>query len=338
MHLRSLTGLALVSLCAWGAGVVRSDTPTEKTPQEARKAVERGLAFLEKDAVEWKKERQCATCHHGVMSVWALGEARNQSYAVNAETLADLVRWTRERFLPGLEKPRDTRPGYSLVSTPALDLALMSQASPRLDLLSRDELGRVADHVARHQEADGAWLLPPPQNGPPPVFESREVLTLLAVLALEPATPGDPAAVRASRDKAAAWLSKAEPTESTQVAALRLFLDLRAGKTAEQLQPGIDRLLKRQGADGGWPQDKGLASDAYATGQALYFLHLAGVKNDRPEVRRGVAFLAARQREDGSWPMTSRAHPGAKPFTNPAPITHIGSAWATLGLLQSVPK
>jgi len=95
--------------------------------------------------------------------------------------------------------------------------------------------------------------------------------------------------------------------------------------------------LGRQNKDGGWGQLRDLSSDAYATGQALYVLSLAGVRNDRPEVQRGIAFLVANQREDGSWPMRSRAHPGAKPFTNPVPITYFGSAWATLGLLRSVP-
>ena len=51
-----------------------------------------------------------------------------------------------------------------------------------------------------------------------------------------------------------------------------------------------------------------------------------------------MAFLVATQKADGSWPMTSRAQPGAKPFKNPVPITYFGSAWATLGLLRSTPK
>jgi hypothetical protein len=67
-------------------------------------------------------------------------------------------------------------------------------------------------------------------------------------------------------------------------------------------------------------------------------LSLAGVKSDRAEVRRGVAFLVASQKEDGSWQVISRAHEGATPAKDPAPITYLGSAWATLGLMRSVPK
>src|SRR5262249_25461516 len=109
-------------------------------------------------------------------------------------------------------------------------------------------------------------------------------------------------------------------------------------KPAKALRPRIDRFLARQNADGGWGQLKDLPSDAYATGQALYVLSLAGVGNDQAEVRRGVAFLLAGQKEDGSWPMKGRARPGATPSKLLVPITYFGSAWGTLGLIRSVPR
>jgi hypothetical protein len=336
-------GVLLCSLARGPAAEPVAPAPSEAspTPRQVRQAVERGLVFLKEDAVKWRKERQCASCHHGVMTVWALEEAKGQGYPVEGEALKDMVKWTKEQRLAAIDQPRDSRPGYNLVSLPALYLALLAQASPKQDAVSREELGRIADHVARHQEADGFWSVPPPRNGPPPVFESREVLTLLAYLALEPGVPADPklaSPARAARAQAADWLAKAEATKSTQVLALRLLVDVRAGTPAKQMQPGIDRLLGRQNTDGGWGQDKDLASDAYATGQALYALGLAGVPGDRAEVRRGVSFLVASQKQDGSWPMTSRAQPGEKPFTNPVPITYFGSAWASLGLMRSVTR
>jgi hypothetical protein len=310
-------------------------------PTPARTAVERSLLFLEKDALKWRKERECATCHHGVMTVWALSEAKRRGYPVDEAMFAEMVRWTKDRFMPRVDQPRDPRPGWNLVSLPGLYLALMARTVAGQDTLSRDELNRIADHVARHQEEDGGWLVPPPGNGPPPVFESREILTLLAYLALDlppPAGPGKASSVRRSRERAADWLKNSAPTDTTQADALRLLVEARAGRSAKRLQPGIDRLLRRQNPDGGWGQIKALPSDAFATGQALSMLSLAGVKSDRPEVQRGVSFLLANQREDGSWSMTSRAQPGAKPFTNPVPITYFGSAWASLGLMRSSPK
>jgi hypothetical protein len=179
-------------LLAVAASPARADVPEKKgiaatapTPEQARKAIDRGLAFLETDAAKWRKERACATCHHGTMTVWALSEATSQGYAVAAETLTDVTKWTKER-LENIDKPRDTRPGWSMVSTPAVYLALMAQAVPTQDAVSPDELQRITGHLLRHQETDGswAWSSAPARNRPPPVFESDEVVTLMAYMAL----------------------------------------------------------------------------------------------------------------------------------------------------------
>jgi squalene-hopene/tetraprenyl-beta-curcumene cyclase len=159
-------------------------------------------------------------------------------------------------------------------------------------------------------------------------------------LALKPQIPSDAkekSQIRESTENALAWLGKNKPSGSTQAMALRLFRDVQAGNKPKELEQGIERLLARQNKDGGWGQDKNLASDAYATGQALYFLNIAGVQSSRAEIQRAVSFLVGIQKENGSWPMTSRAHPGEKPMTNPVPIAYFGSAWATLGLMRSVP-
>src|SRR4051794_32287245 len=84
---------------------VRSGAPKKPAPQQAQEAAERGLKFLQDDAARWRKERQCATCHHGTLTVWALSEAKRAGYVVAPEVLADMVKWTRER-LKDIDKPR----------------------------------------------------------------------------------------------------------------------------------------------------------------------------------------------------------------------------------------
>ena len=74
--------------------------------------MERSLTFLVEEAAKWRKERGCATCHHGIMTVWALTEAKNQGYVVPAEVLADTTKWTKDLF----GKPRDPRWGFNFVS------------------------------------------------------------------------------------------------------------------------------------------------------------------------------------------------------------------------------
>jgi len=335
----SLLSFAVV-LTMLAAEPEQNSVPTAAvTDEQVAQCIERGLAFLERDALKWRNDNECATCHHGAMTVWALGEAKRHGYAVSDATLADFAKWTKDRWLANIDQPRDSRPGWNLVNTSAIYLAVMSQSSPPLEVLSPDERRRIADHVARHQEEDGSWLSPPPANGPPPVWESTEVRVLWANLALQTgdALQTEAANVRASREKAAQWLRQAETGSSTHAAALRLLSSIRAGNSQPETQPATDQLFAKQRSDGGWGQLDDLSSDAFATGQALYVLNVAGVNVDRTEVKRGLAFLVRTQNDDGSWPMKSRAHPGAKPFTNPIPITYFGSAWAILGMVRSLP-
>jgi hypothetical protein len=343
--------LALALLCALAVGVrparpadlkTKASLDAAVSPQQIRKAAERGLAFLQNDAAKWRKERKCATCHHGTMTVFAFAEATSQGYAGAAATLAEAAKWTRER-LKDIARPRDPRPGWKMVNTPAIYLALMAQAVPGQQAVSAEDLKQIAGHLLRHQEADGswAWSSAPPKNRPPPFFESDEVATLLAYMALGPHVPADPGKKSEARDgrgRASAWLGKVKASDTTQAAALQLLVKVRAGGPAKDLGPEIDRFLCLQNKDGGWGQLHDRPSDAYATGQALYVLSLAGVRSDRREVARAAAFLVASQKQDGSWPMTPRAHPGATPANNTVPITYFGSAWATLGLMRSGPK
>ena len=326
-----------------GAHAGEPPQPVAVAPQQARQAVERGLVFLREDAAKWRAEKTCSTCHHGTMTVFAFAEAKSQGYDVAAETMADMMKWTKDRLLERIDQPRDTRPGWSMVNTPALYLSLMAQTVPNQEAVTQDELKRISAHLVRHQESDGswAWSSAPPKNRPPPFFESDEVATLLGYVALGPSIPVDPNEKSEARDslaKGSEWLSKSAPNDSTQAIVYRLLRRVRDGESAESLKPAIDELVSRQNTDGGWGQLKEGASDAYATGQAVYFLDLAGVKSDRPEVQLAAAFLVATQNEDGSWPMTPRSHPDATPATNPVPITYFGSAWGTLGLARTFPR
>src|SRR5262245_5039999 len=165
MHTRSIASVGLAAVCLVGvcAGPVRSEDPNKapaepaRTPPQPHTVIERGLAFLEKDAMKWRKERGCATCHHGTMTVWALSEAKAQGYAVPAEAFAEIMEWTLEQRVPEIRTTRDPRHGWNLVSVPAIYLAVMSQYLP---VLSRDEIKRFAVHLARHQEGEGWFLLP----------------------------------------------------------------------------------------------------------------------------------------------------------------------------------
>ena len=83
----------------------------------------------------------------------------------------------------------------------------------------------------------------------------------------------------------------------------------RFGKLREAIQLPIHELLALQRPDGGWSQTvPELKSDAFATGQTLYAFRWPATA-DRPEIKRGIDFLVATQKSDGSWPMISRLRP-----------------------------
>jgi hypothetical protein len=75
---------------------------------------------------------------------------------------------------------------------------------------------------------------------------------------------------------------------------------------------------------------------ALLLGAALYALAHAGIKPDDPVIARAHALLIQTQRDDGSWPMTSRpVKPGGEGSKSLIPITGAGSAWSVLGLVRS---
>ena len=109
------------------------------------------------------------------------------------------------------------------------------------------------------------------------------------------------------------WLLKAQPAtsyeEADRIMALRL-----AGTPEAVLVPAVDKLIKEQREDGGWPQNPYLDSDPYATGVVLSTLSEAGLlKPADPAYARGVAYLLATQFPDGSWYVRSRS-PKLQPY------------------------
>ena len=217
----------------------------------------------------------------------------------------------------------------------AVWLALSLEADPEPDAVVRDGLKRLLETVKGDQTQDGAWSSWPETR--PPIFgNSDESMTALATLAVLPAAAsGDPGA-KTVRDKGVRWLSDTKTDQDPQSTALRLVLWQRLGRPAEEWKPLVERIRERQNADGGWSQSKDMPSDAWATGQALYALAHAGIKADEPVIAHAHAFLIRTQRDDGSWPMTSRpVKPGGEGSKSLVPITGAGSAWAILGLVRS---
>jgi hypothetical protein len=192
-------------------------------------------------------------------------------------------------------------------------------------------------HAVGQQEKDGSWNAN--SGGRPPVHASRDVQTgwLLLALSDRPARQNREDLWQAQREAAAGWLSRNAPSDTSQALAVRLLVEQRLGKPAADAWPLWEALLRLQNEDGGWSQTKQMKSDAYATGLSLYVL--SGRKDAEAARDRAQAFLLKSQQPDGSWPMQSRrAEPkGPGPAGDLRPIRYVGTAWAILGLVRSVP-
>jgi squalene cyclase len=111
----------------------------------------------------------------------------------------------------------------------------------------------------------------------------------------------------------------------------------------EIIKKAVRNLLAEQRSDGGWSQLASLASDAYATGQALVALKEAGaLPVTDPAYKRGIEFLLRTQLEDGSWYVKSRSIPFQPFFESGFPhgsdqwISAAASNWATMALAMSI--
>jgi hypothetical protein len=325
-------------------------TPVPRaTPPQVHQTVDRAIKYLQAESAAWLRTRQCAACHHAPMPLWALGEAERQGYAIDEKFVADTVesllggkdKLPASKLLPDPAAPPDPRPQGRGLNMGLPFLAVAAQSLPTLTEGQKQSLKSIAEEIVKKQQPDGSWEFFATLRRPP-INESQTTDAAWIILALQgQAGPDAPKAQREALAKAVAWLDVAKPSDLHQDRVMKVILGVRTGKPRKELQAAIDALLPLQRADGGWSQAvPEPRSDAFATGQTLYALSLGGYTSDRPEVRRGIDFLAATQKPDGTWPMISRSTPNGEPGSAKllTPITCAAASWATLGLARLVPK
>jgi ankyrin repeat protein len=312
-----------------------SRTPALK-PKPAvsvKAALDRSIPLLQQNDVTFLRKAGCVSCHSNSLTAMTVAAARKQGLPVDEgaaqgqrRAIAAYAETNRERNLQGLgiAGASDTA-GYILLGLAAENWP----ADPATDAMARYLKGR--------QNADGAW---PAFAGRPPLEGSQIQSTATAMRALQVYAPTPQ---RAEYEKAvrraADWLAQAQPTTNEDRSFQILGLVWAGGKQQIARKAGGD-LLREQRPDGGWAQLPTLASDAYATGQALVALKEVGVlKPSDPSYKRGARFLMNTQMEDGSWYVRSRTpipfqpyFESGFPFGHDQFISAAATNWAAMAL------
>jgi hypothetical protein len=205
---------------------------------------------------------------------------------------------------------------------------------------SDDLTDAMVSAIAARQNEDGSWLHIPLVR--PPLEDSQFVLSALSVRTLQRySIPARKKELAERIAKARTWLAAANPHVPYERAFQILGLEW-SGADRATVEGALRELRRLQRRDGGWPQLTTLPSDAFGTAVALYALRQTGTPPTDPAYKRGVQFLLANQKSDGSWHVPSRA-PKVQPyFQSGFPHDHdqwistAATAWAVTALAEAV--
>lgn len=293
-------------------------------------AVQLALSQVEKQSPTFLKRSGCNSCHNQYLPSAAMVLARERGLPV-AKSLAEVSLEMREvspERVMDLDTFGVTSLGYEMFRS-------IANAQPA------DEYTDAVVHFIKvMQTPAGDWEN---TGNRPPLTYDRFITAALAINTLR--TYG-PAAQQADTEKrlarAAAWLESAKPV-TTQERAFHLLGLSWAKGSASVVERAAQGLVQTQRADGGWAQLPTMGSDAYATGEALYALHLAAkMPTTDPVYQKGVQYLRQTQAIDGSWHVKTRSIPVQPYFESGFPYGHdqwisaAGTSWAAMALTLTI--
>jgi hypothetical protein len=311
---------------------------TAPPAKDAPAAIANGLAYLDEYGANWMESRKCSSCHHLAQTVWVLSEAKAAGYKIDEKFLSEV-----STFLTAADNrakifadAADKRPEAQQLSVGAVYALFALSALERPTKEVRELQAKSVKHILERQDKDGGWAT----NLRPPVIGDKAVSNALIALSLATSKlEGDQAvASKAAWEKSLKQLGEPKQPAELQFPVLKLWLQSKAGDTVGA-KATAEKIVSLQNKDGGWGQLKDAPSDAWATGQTLYVLSVAGRKSDDPAIQKGRDWLVKSQLADGSWLMKSRPFgPENKTAKNLEPITYSSTSWALLGLIRSTPK
>jgi ankyrin repeat protein len=282
-------------------------TATVTRPLPAALAVRKALATMDPIGPAFFQKTRCVSCHNQSLPAIARQLASARGVPVEPAVAAHpdavtLETWARRRNGHFVGRCG----GSGDVPTMAYALASMVEQGTPSSIVTDS----AAICLASRQSPDGAWHV---NDIRPPLSGNAFLYTALAIRSLDAYAPPALRAEMGRRiDVARSFLLGAQPND-TQDHASRLMGLVWSKAAAAEIASEARHVMKLQRADGGWAQTRTMGSDAYATGQSLHALRIAGVLPTHAHYKAGVEYLLRTQREDGSWFVQSRGF-GFQPY------------------------
>ena len=321
------------------AGARPGDLPLQQAPapqpaNSPRAAILRAMPLLQRTDVDFFAKSGCISCHQNSLTAFVVSEARKKRITVDERIAQSQLNLTSRYLDSQHERALQGQPIPGAEDT--VSYILFGLATEKLaPTLATDSMAR---YLKNSQQADGSWR----NAGNRPPIESSDIqttaLSLRSVQAF--AVPTQREDFNRALTLATAWLAQSQP-KSTEDYAFKLLGLIWTKASPALIKSTAQALLAEQRPDGGWVQIPALPSDAYATGQALTALSLAGLK--LPTQKQAIRFLLNTQLPDGSWYLRSRSIPFQPYFESKFPhgpdqfISAAATNWASLTLITSLP-
>jgi squalene-hopene/tetraprenyl-beta-curcumene cyclase len=292
---------------------------TSRGDPKVRQSAHKGLTYLSRASAQWTAQHRCFGCHVQAVTLEALTAGRHHQYDVAPKDIDAMVKALKLGVTAG---------GH--VTGAAFEGSAWARYDKWVDAKFTDDLLKYAKQLVSLQSSNGSI---PDDDARRPVTGGTMQTTYQAAQTWRQAY---------ARTADARWLSPLGKAESFltstsakwQRASGDVYLQdvnfALLGLSASgvgRAEPGSLRLqrmlLERQNQDGGWGLEKG-KSDAFATGQTVYALKLAGYSDSDAPIARAIRYLVQRQDESGAWRTYASGQGG---------VDKAETMWAVLGLV-----